>query len=207
MSALAEALAGGGRFHKWETDRSVSGTIVSVEMRQATKFGTTEPDRWDDGTAKNQAVIALSTSLRDPADPEDDGLRRIAINLWSGQRRALGQACRDAGVPEPRAGDGFSATWESGAGTAASPRVFAYRITPGSGLAPALAAVPAEDPWKAPVPAEQPPARPAPAAPPAAAKPLGEQAREYLAQGLDVPTVADLTGLPPTTVAALKNTL
>lgn len=198
MSTLADELAkGAGRFHKWGETPGVTltGTILSADLRQSTKFGTTDPDTWDNGDPKMQAVLTLATDQRDPADPDDDGTRRIAINMWSGQKQALIKACRDAGVKEPAAGQGFTATWKSGVGSAASPRVFEYRITAAaSGLGDALTG---SDPTADPIGTQA----------AAAAKPLGEQAKEFLAQGLDVATVADMTGLPAATVAALANTL
>jgi hypothetical protein len=71
------------------------------------------------------------------------------VNLWSGQKRALADACRKAGVPEPRPGDTFAAVWTSGVGKAKDPRVFAYQITPGVGLAAVITEtpVPAADPF------------------------------------------------------------
>ena len=165
MTALADELAkGAGRFLKWgdTPGAAFTGTILSADLRQATKFGTTEPDTWDNGDPKMQAVITLSTDQRDPADPDDDGTRRVAVNLWSGQKQALIKACRDAGVKEPAAGMRFTATWRSGIGTAASPRVFEYHLEPA---------------------------------------PAG------IADALDTPTVAGMTGLPAATVQALANTL
>lgn len=194
MSLIADELSkGAGRFLKWgeQPGTTYTGTIVSAELRQATKFGTTDPDTWDNGDPKMQIVLTLDTEYREPGEDEDDGLRRVVVNAWSGQKQALIKACRDAGVKEPAAGQRFTATWKSGAGTAASPRVFEYRIEPApAGVAAVLDTAPTQAPAAA-----------------AAAKPLGEQAKEYLAQGLDVPTVAGMTGLPPATVAALANTV
>ena len=130
--SLASALAPSGRFVKWENaSQTITGTVQSVDIRQATKFGTTEPDTWDNGDPKMQALVRVETS--EQADPDDDGMRTIVINLWSGQKKALAAACKAAGVAEPKPGDGFTATWVDGAGTAASPRQFMYVIKPGPG--------------------------------------------------------------------------
>lgn len=196
MSTIADELnKGAGRFLKWGDAPGVTynGVIAAAELRQATKFGTTDPDTWDNGDPKLQIVLTLQTEYRDADDPDDDGLRRVVINAWSGQKQALLKACREAGVREPEPGMQFTATWKSGVGTAASPRVFEYRLQAGSGLGAALGT---------PDPAGDLGAKAA-----AATKPLGEQAKEYLAQGLDVQTVAGMTGLPAATVAALANTL
>ena len=179
---LASALAPSGRFVKWETPGTTyAGTITSVEMRQATRFGTTEPDCWDDGSPKHQALIRLDTQLRDDAD--DDGARVVVVNLWSGQKRALVAACKAAGIKEPAAGMGFIAKHASGIGTAASPRVFEYAFTP------------AESPLAGALDVE----------PPAAADDgdVVEKVKALLAAGLDESAVATAVGLPATTVAAL----
>jgi hypothetical protein len=207
MTALADALAGGGQFVKW-TDLGVGHTvtITATEIRQARKFQSNDLDFWDDGTPKMQAVITLATSLRD--DPDDDGTRNVSVNLWSGQKQALIKACKDAGVPEPLTGQVMTATWTAGVGTAASPREFTYILGPApTGVAAALADAPPATPETTPVAPPPAPVAPPAATAPVAGKPLGEQAKDYLLQGLDVPTVATLTGLPGATIAALKNTL
>lgn len=168
---LAEALAGGGLYVKWDEigqGTIVSGTVTDVTMRQSRKFESVDLDFWDDGTPKMQAVIEIQTEQR--VDADDDGRRSVVVNMWSGQKRALADACRKAGVPEPRPGDTFAAVWVSGVGKAKDPRVFAYQITPGSGLAASIAepaaAQPAPvDPFAtAPAPAVPPAQPPAPAA-------------------------------------------
>ena len=149
--ALADALAGGGKFIKWKEigqGTIVTGTVTDVKLRQSRKIKRQNgayvddgPATWDDGSPKMEAVIELATTMRDGAD--DDGHRSLSINLWSGQKRALADACRKAGVPEPRPGDTFSAVWTSGAGDVEEPRVFAYQITPGVGLASVITETPA----------------------------------------------------------------
>lgn len=160
---LADALASatGGKFVRWDDLGQgvvVEGRIVDVTMRQTYKlkrlpggkFERNGLDTWDDGNPKMEAAITLRTALRDQDDPDDDGVRILTVNLWSGQKRALVYACRAAGVPEPKPGDQFAAVWTSGAGEAGDPRVFAYRITPGTGLAGALGdTAAAVDPFEA----------------------------------------------------------
>lgn len=220
MGVLDGFLRGGGKFLKWDDvgrGTVVAGRVTSVEVKQATEYKTDKPAFWDDGSPKMRALIGLATGLRDPEDPEDTGDRTLAINLWSGQRNALRDACKAAGVDEPSVGDHMEAVWTSGAGNADSPRVFAYRITKGSGLAAAVAA-PAADPWAAPadpfagMPGNPPAAVPAPApaapvaAPPApAAQTPVEMARSLLAAGVPHETVAATTGLSREIVAALAN--
>lgn len=150
---LADALRGGGKFIDWdETGRGiiVSGVVEDVMMRQARKYKSTDLDHWDDGTPKMQAIITIATGASLVVGGElDDGRRSISVNLWTQQKRALAEACRKAGVPEPRPGDTFAAVWTAGAGGNTDPRQFAYQITPGNGLASTLAPTtqPASDPF------------------------------------------------------------
>lgn len=191
MSLIAEALSGGGTYLKFsETPgTSYTGIITDVTMRQARKFESTDLDFWDDGTPKMQVVLTLATDYRDAANPDDDGTRQLSINLWSGQKKSLIAACKEAGVGEPEVGQRFTATHVEGIGVAKSPRVYKYALSAGpSGVAEALATAPA--PAAAPA---------APAANPA------ETAKGLLAAGMDVNDVAAATGLPATTVAALAN--
>lgn len=204
MSTLADALKGGGAFYKWDEigqGTVVGGVVTDVIIRQARKFESVDLDFWDDGTPKMQAVIEVQTDQRDDAD--DDGKRSLTINLWSGQKRALADACRVAGVAEPTPGDTFSAVWTSGVGKAKDPRVFAYKITPGSGLGGVLAEQPKADPFAG-APAAPAAAAPAPAA--AAANPV-EAAKDLLRAGMSQPEVAIATGYSPEVVAALAGQL
>lgn len=189
MGLIAEALSGGGTYLKWETPgTSYTGIITDVAMRQARKFESTDLDFWDDGTAKMQVVLTLATDYRDAANPDDDGTRQLSINLWSGQKKSLLAACKEAGVGEPEVGQRFTATHIEGIGNAKSPRVFKYALAAGpSGIAAVLDVAPIVT---------------TPAAP--AANPA-ETAKGLLAAGMDVNDVAAATGLPATTVAALAN--
>lgn len=189
MSAIAEALAGGGTYLKWEhPGTSYTGTITDVTLRQARKYESTELDTWDDGTPKMQIVVTLATEYRDASQPDDDGTRQLSINLWSGQKKALVAACKAAGVPEPARGMQFTATHVSGVGNAKAPRVFEYVLAAGpSPVAGLLDTQPAVE-----------------APQPASATPI-EQARSLLALGVTPAEVAAATGLPETVVAALGN--
>lgn len=143
---LADALAGGSRYVKWDDldkGASVTGTIVKTDLRQARKYQSTDLDFWDDGKPKMQVVITLATTLRDPSDPEDDGERNVSVNLWSGQKRALVEACKKASVAEPQVGQTFTATWVSGVGKSGDPRIFSYSISGAAtgGLGDALGTV------------------------------------------------------------------
>lgn len=187
MSAIADALASGGTYLKWEhPGTTYTGIITDVSMRQSRKYESTDLDTWDDGTPKLQVVLTLATDYRDQAQQDDDGTRMISINLWSGQKKALVAACKAAGVGEPQTGQRFTATHVSGIGNAKAPRVFEYTLTAGpTGVAAALDVEPA-------------------AAPATGANPV-ETAKQLLAAGLSTQEVATASGLPETVVAALAN--
>lgn len=68
--------ASGATSAKFDTiGRQYKGVILSAEVRDVTKFNSTEVERWDDGTPKKQAVITIQTEEQE--GPEDDGVRRI----------------------------------------------------------------------------------------------------------------------------------
>ena len=185
MTSIADALAGGGTYLKWENPgTSYTGTITDVSMRQSRKYESTELDTWDDGTPKMQVVLTLATSYRDQSQQDDDGTRQLSINVWSGQKKALVAACKAAGVPEPMVGQTFTATHVSGVGNAKAPRVFEYVLASGpSGIAEALDTSAAAAPAATPV----------------------DTAKQLLAAGMSTADVAAASGLPETVVAALAN--
>ena len=189
MSAIADALASGGSYLKWEhPGTTYTGIITDVAMRQSRKYESTDLDTWEDGTPKMQIVITLATDYRDQAQQDDDGTRMASINLWSGQKKALVTACKAAGVTEPEVGQRFTVTHVSGIGNAKSPRVYEYTLTAGPSDVAAMLDV-------------------EPAATPAAATgstPV-DTARELLALGMTTQEVATASGLPESVVAALAN--
>jgi hypothetical protein len=191
MSAIADALASGGTYLKWEhPGTTYTGIITDVTMRQSRKYESTDLDAWDDGTPKMQVVLTLATDYRDQGQQDDDGTRMVSINLWSGQKKALVAACKAAGVAEPQVGQRFTATHVAGIGNAKAPRVFEYTLL----AAPTgVAAVLDVEPNAAPV-----------AIAPAGATPV-DTAKELLALGMSTQDVAAASGLPETVVAALAN--
>ena len=189
MSAIADALASGGSYLKWEhPGTTYTGIITDVAMRQSRKYESTDLDTWEDGTPKMQIVITLATDYRDQAQQDDDGTRMASINLWSGQKKALVTACKAAGVTEPEVGQRFTVTHVSGIGNAKSPRVYEYTLAAGPSDVAAMLDV-------------------EPAATPAAATgstPV-DTARELLNLGMTTQEVAIASGLPESVVAALAN--
>ena len=186
MSAIADALASGGTYLKWEhPGTTYTGIITDVAMRQSRKYESTELDTWEDNTPKMQVVVTLATDYVDQAHQDDDGTRMISINLWSGQKKALVSACKAAGVTEPQVGQRFTATHVSGIGNAKAPRVFEYTLTAGpTGVAAVLDVEP--DPASA------------------GSTPV-DTAKQLLALGMSTQEVATASGLPETVVAALAN--
>lgn len=64
-----------------------AGVITEISDRMpVTKYGTTDPDYWPDGSPKQQVVITLATDERDPEDPNDTGER----SLWVTESRKAG---------------------------------------------------------------------------------------------------------------------
>ena len=186
MSAIADALASGGTYLKWEhPGTTYTGIITDVAMRQSRKYESTELDTWEDNTPKMQVVVTLATDYVDQAHQDDDGTRMISINLWSGQKKALVSACKAAGVTEPQVGQRFTATHVSGIGNAKAPRVFEYTLATGpTGVAAVLDVEP--DPASA------------------GSTPV-DTAKQLLALGMSTQEVATASGLPETVVAALAN--
>lgn len=75
----------------------VSGRITQKPaVEQQRDYTTGELKFWDDGNPQMQLVVTLATAERDPANPEDDGTRRLFVK---GQMKgAVAQAVRTAGA-------------------------------------------------------------------------------------------------------------
>jgi hypothetical protein len=85
-----------------------------------------------------QIHIVLQTTLHDPSIEDDDGRRSLWIKGWGIQLKAFREACRQAGVKAPKAGDTMTATF-TGLGERGNapqpPKVYAYQITPSNSVA------------------------------------------------------------------------
>jgi len=141
LSSLTDLLAGGGKSAKFENPGdTIAGTVIKAEVRQKTDPDTSKPEFWDDGRAVEQIVVTLSTELRDPDDPQDDGHRNVYIKGWGDQLKALKAAIKASGAKDIQPGGRFVAQL-TGKGERAKPHlsppnIFAYAYTP-----PAAAAV------------------------------------------------------------------
>jgi hypothetical protein len=91
---------------KFETvGDTVKGTVIDTDVRQCTKFGTTEPEWWDDAKSqpKMQLVVTLQTDSRDGGN-DDDGRRRIYGPKPSNMLAAIAEALKQAGAKAGLAG-------------------------------------------------------------------------------------------------------
>lgn len=85
-------LGGGGKSASFETiGDSVTGTILSAEVKDQTDIGTGKPLTWDNGEVKKQLVVKLQTTLAE--DGDDDGVRAIYVK---GSKKAGSRSLHDA---------------------------------------------------------------------------------------------------------------
>jgi hypothetical protein len=87
-------LGGGGSSAKFEQiGDSITGVIISTAVQQQTDIATGVPLTWDNGDPRQQLVVTISTSLRDPDNPDDDGVRNLYVK---GSKKAGTQSMHDA---------------------------------------------------------------------------------------------------------------
>lgn len=101
-------LGGGGKSASFEkVGDSITGTVISTEVKAQTDIGTGKPLVWDDGSVRQQLVVKLQTQLRE--DFEDDGIRAVYVKgaKKQGSRSlhdAVASAVRAAGAKGLEAG-------------------------------------------------------------------------------------------------------
>ena len=199
MGTLDDLLSGGGKSFKFDTvGTSVTGTITSIEVKQKTEYGTGKALTWDDGRPQEQIVVGVQTDVRD--DGDDDGIRTVYIKGWGDPLKAFRAAAAELGR-KPRIGDIFTATY-TGNGAAkpgmTPPKVFAFRIQPGTPGLDALVDSPAAS-----TPA--PTSTPATATPPAAGgESPADKVRQLIGVGLDDASIARAVGLDEAVVSAIR---
>jgi hypothetical protein len=89
---------------------TVTGTIIrEPEVMQQSDFTTGELKFWNDGRPMQQLQVVLSTSERDPQDPNDDGER--ALYVKANMQKAVRDAIRAAGAPGIAVGGVLSVTY------------------------------------------------------------------------------------------------
>ena len=146
LESLDDLLSGSGAKSFFNADsqpgQSVTGVIDLIETSQMRDFQTKQPAYWNDGRPQMQIHIVLQTTLRDPSVEDDDGRRSLWIKGWGVQLKAFREACRQAGVKAPKAGDELTATF-TGLGERGNapqpPKIYAYRIVPANGVSALLA--------------------------------------------------------------------
>jgi hypothetical protein len=86
---LSGAGVPGARFPTVGT--TVAGRIRHAEVAQQRDFDTGRLLTWDDGSPRQQLVVDVATGDRDPARPDDDGVRRLYAksNMLDAIRRAI----------------------------------------------------------------------------------------------------------------------
>ncbi|MGW4028205.1 hypothetical protein ACWEFL_02615 [Streptomyces sp. NPDC004838] len=89
---------------------SVSGRITErPTVEQQKDYTTGEAKFWDDGSPQMQLVVTLATTERDPANPDDDGARRLYVK---GQMKTvIAQAVRAAGARGLEVGGTLTVTY------------------------------------------------------------------------------------------------
>jgi hypothetical protein len=112
---------------------TVSGRITTQPTpEQQRDFDTDKPLFWDDGKPRWQIVVTLATSERDPANPEDDGARRLFLK--SQLQKAVAQAVRASGAPGLEVGGELTVTYtangEQPNPRKAPPKLYAAQYTP-----------------------------------------------------------------------------
>jgi hypothetical protein len=194
---------------------TVTGKIVTTpEVRQKTKMGTGEPEKWDNGDPKLQLVITLATDERDPHDPDDDGVRKLYVGGSKkpeshSMHAAVAAAVVTSGAKGLEVGGTLTVTY-TGDGVSKTPGFNPPKQYSATYVPAAAGFLAADQQTPAPA-ATAAPATPAPAAAPAVAPagPLAEHiatAKTLIASGLDDATVlAAAPSLNESIIAALRN--
>lgn len=188
MSLFNTSTGKGAKFP--QPGATVTGKIAQMPFeKQATKFGTNEPDFWPNGDPKNQVVVPLTETNAIREDGNDDGDRTLYVSS-SSMKSAISQAIQASGQQDVAIGGTLTVTYVGDDPNSKNPanpkKLYQAQYTPPvSGFAqpaampsPQPAAAPAQAPQQAyvqqaavsaqPVPVAQPAPAPAAAAVPAA---------------------------------------
>lgn len=207
MDANDLLMSGGIKSISWK-DNPVGYTAVGTitdppKAEQMKKYQSEELDFWPSGDPKMQIIVTIQTDLRDPADPHDDGRRRLHIppRMMTPVREAV----RRAGAPGLEVGGRIAVRRTGGSGATGDPFTFAADygrpvMDPGSLLGPDTAPVVSAASGQPVVHQQQVP--PAPAASPTLAS-LANAMQAAQAAPAMPPAPA---GVDPTVWAALPDT-
>lgn len=147
----------------------VRGPITEVSVANRTDYKTGDVLYFKDGKPKQQIVITIQTSIRDPQIDDDDGRRRVYVKMdYKSEREGLRDAVRAAGDDDVRVGGELAAQFlgqlaaEDGQPQAWNTTRYEYKKP--SSLAAATGGIPGGEQPAPPIPAA--PAQPTlPAAP------------------------------------------
>ncbi len=85
-------LGGGGSSARFETvGDTVTGTVLSAEVKDQTDLATGAVLKWDNGDVRKQLVVRLQTTQHD--DEDDDGVRAVYVK---GSKKAGSRSLHDA---------------------------------------------------------------------------------------------------------------
>lgn len=88
----------------------VRGPIVDVSVANRTDYKTGEVLYFKDGKPKQQVIITIQTSIRDPQIPDDDGRRRIYVKMdYKSDREGLVKAVEASGDDDVHIGGELAA--------------------------------------------------------------------------------------------------
>lgn len=125
-------MSGGIASISWKDNpigHTVIGTIVDQpKAEQVKKFDSDELDFWPSGDPKMQIVVTIQTDLRDPADANDDGKRRLHIPPR--MQAPVREAVKRASAPGLAIGGRIAVRRTGGTGDKGSPFEFAAEYAP-----------------------------------------------------------------------------
>ncbi len=163
MSLFATSTGKGVKFN--EIGARITGKIAQLPFeKQATKFGSQEPDTWPNGDPKMQVVVPLTDTNAPREDANDDGDRTLYVSSTA-MKKAIFAAISASGAQDVQIGGTLTVQYtgnDPASQNPANPKKLyqAQYSPPATGLAQ-----PAAAPAAAPAPAPQQYQQPAPAAP------------------------------------------
>ncbi|MGW6255464.1 hypothetical protein [Streptomyces sp. NPDC055085] len=111
-SAADDFMSGGVKScsFKGQPGISWSGEILEMRKEQARDYDTGDLKTWQDGNPVMQFVFKIQTDVRDPALPDDDGVRGLYI-ATPAQKKAVQDAVRAAAAQRPEVGGRITLTY------------------------------------------------------------------------------------------------
>ncbi|SDQ05011.1 hypothetical protein [Leucobacter chromiiresistens] len=205
MSLFATSTGKGVKFN--EIGARITGKIAQLPFeKQATKFGSQEPDYWPNGDPKMQVVVPLTETNAPREDGNDDGDRTLYVSSTA-MKKAIFAAISAAGAQDVQVGGTLTVQYtgnDPASQNPANPKKLyqAQYSPPATGLAQPAAAPAAPQAAPAPqgAPAPAPQAAPAPAAF-APSLPVGvtqeqyDKAKQLLAIGSESALIQTALGL------------